>query len=81
MRRALGQRIGAFMTTVIRDYGVDLRLGDAVERIEAGSASTVAAVILRDGTRIDTDLVAGCGKSRLIVVSLPFIAWGTSVSH
>src|SRR6516164_6518675 len=57
MRRALGQRIGAFMTTVIRDYGVDLRLGDAVERIEAGSASTVAAVILRDGTRIDTDLV------------------------
>ena len=26
-------------------------------------------------------LLAGCGKSRLIVVSLPFIAWGTSVSH
>jgi len=25
--------------------------------------------------------LAGCGKSRLIVVSLPFIAWGTSVSH
>ena len=57
MRRALGQRIGAFMATVIRDYGVDLRLGAAVERIEAGDASTVAAVILRDGTRIDTDLV------------------------
>ena len=57
MRRALGQRIGAFMATVIRDYGVDLRLGAAVERIEAGDASTVGAVILRDGTRIDTDLV------------------------
>jgi len=25
--------------------------------------------------------LTGCGKSRLIVVSLPFIAWGTSVSH
>ena len=26
-------------------------------------------------------VLAGCGKSRLIVVSLPFIAWGTSVTH
>jgi hypothetical protein len=26
-------------------------------------------------------VLAGCGKSRLIVVSLPRIAWGTSVSH
>jgi NADPH-dependent 2,4-dienoyl-CoA reductase/sulfur reductase-like enzyme len=33
MRRALGERIGAFMAGVIRDHGVDLRLGAAVERI------------------------------------------------
>jgi hypothetical protein len=25
--------------------------------------------------------LAGCGKSRLIVVSLPFIDWGASVTH
>lgn len=57
MRRALGERIGAFMAGVIRDHGVDLRLGAAVERIEADNAGAVAAVVLKDGTRIDSDLV------------------------
>ena len=57
MRRALGERIGGFMAGVIRDHGVDLRLGAAVERIEADSADAVAAVVLKDGTRIDSDLV------------------------
>jgi NADP-dependent 3-hydroxy acid dehydrogenase YdfG len=27
------------------------------------------------------EALAGCGKSRLIVVSLPFIDWGASVTH
>ena len=57
MRRALGERIGAFMAGVIRDHGVDLRLGAAVERIEGDNAGAVAAVVLKDGTRIDSDLV------------------------
>ena len=57
MRRALGERIGAFMAGVIRDHGVDLRLGAAVERIAADNTGAVAAVVLKDGTRIHSDLV------------------------
>jgi NADPH-dependent 2,4-dienoyl-CoA reductase/sulfur reductase-like enzyme len=57
MRRALGERIGAFMAGVIRDHGVDLRLGAMVERIEADNAGAVAAVMLKDGTRIGCNLV------------------------
>jgi NADPH-dependent 2,4-dienoyl-CoA reductase/sulfur reductase-like enzyme len=57
MRRALGERIGAFMAGVIRDHGVDLRLGAAVERIAADITGAVAAVVLKDGTRIHSDLV------------------------
>ena len=57
MRRALGERIGAFMAGVIRNHGVDLRLGAMVERIEADNAGAVAAVMLKDGTRIGCDLV------------------------
>jgi NADPH-dependent 2,4-dienoyl-CoA reductase/sulfur reductase-like enzyme len=65
MRRALGERIGAFMAGVIRDHGVDLRLGAAVERIEADTTGAVAAVVLKDGTRIDSDLViVGLGAVR-----------------
>jgi NADPH-dependent 2,4-dienoyl-CoA reductase/sulfur reductase-like enzyme len=57
MRRALGERIGAFMAGVIRDHGVDLRLGAAVERIAADDTGAVAVVVLKDGTRIRSDLV------------------------
>jgi NADPH-dependent 2,4-dienoyl-CoA reductase/sulfur reductase-like enzyme len=57
MRRALGERIGALMAGVIRDHGVDLRLGAAVERIAADNVGAVAAVVLKDGTRIHSDLV------------------------
>ena len=57
MRRALGERIGAFMAGVIRDHGVDLRLGAMVERIEADNAGAVAAVMLKDGKRIGCDLI------------------------
>jgi NADPH-dependent 2,4-dienoyl-CoA reductase/sulfur reductase-like enzyme len=57
MRRALGERIGAFMAGVIRDHGVDLRLGAAVERIAADNTGAVAAVVLKDGTRIHSNLV------------------------
>jgi NADPH-dependent 2,4-dienoyl-CoA reductase/sulfur reductase-like enzyme len=56
MRRALGNRIGGFIAGAIRDHGVDLRLGAAVERI-ADIAGAVAAVVLKDGTRIYSDLV------------------------
>src|SRR5438270_11352410 len=57
MRRALGERIGALMAGVIRDHGVDLRLGAAVERIAADNTGAVAAVVLKDGTRVYSDLV------------------------
>jgi NADPH-dependent 2,4-dienoyl-CoA reductase/sulfur reductase-like enzyme len=57
MRRALGERIGTLMAGVIRDHGVDLRLGAAVERIAADNTGAVAAVVLKDGTRIHSDLV------------------------
>jgi NADPH-dependent 2,4-dienoyl-CoA reductase/sulfur reductase-like enzyme len=56
MGRALGERIGAFMAGVIRDHDVDLRLGAAVERIQADNAGA-AAVVLKDGTWIHSDLV------------------------
>ena len=42
---------------------------------------------LAEGQRVAMEVaegrkgLAGCGKSRLIVVSLPFIARSTSVSH
>jgi 3-phenylpropionate/trans-cinnamate dioxygenase ferredoxin reductase component len=60
LEKALGERLGGFYRDVHLEHGVDLRLENAVTRIEgAGSAERV---VLADGETIDCDLVvAGIG--------------------
>ncbi len=55
LARALGEQMGLACSAVHGDHGVDLRLGVGV----AGFAGTdrVEAVLLADGTRIETDVV------------------------
>ncbi|MCJ2032166.1 FAD-dependent oxidoreductase [Methylobacterium sp. J-043] len=61
---ALGSRLGGLIGEVAREKGVDLRLESEIERME-GQAGRLAAVILKDGERIETDcLVAAIGTLR-----------------
>ena len=52
----------AFLRDLHRGHGVDIREGTGLERLEAGPYGRVAAALLADGTRLETDLViAGIG--------------------
>ena len=53
--RALGQEMGNIYADIHRDHGVDLRLGQGVERIEG--TGRVERVIATAGATIDCDLV------------------------
>jgi 3-phenylpropionate/trans-cinnamate dioxygenase ferredoxin reductase subunit len=60
LEHALGDRLGAFYRDVHLEHGVDLRLENAVTRIEG--AQGAERVVLADGETIDCDLVvAGIG--------------------
>lgn len=60
MLRGLGPRWGAFMERVHREQGVDVRTGVGVSAAEGTSA--LEAVVLTDGTRVETSLmVVGIG--------------------
>jgi 3-phenylpropionate/trans-cinnamate dioxygenase ferredoxin reductase subunit len=53
--RVLGEELGGVYAQIHRDHGVDLRLGEGVERFAGGGR--VEAVIGTSGTRYDADLV------------------------
>ncbi|MEX2393394.1 MAG: FAD-dependent oxidoreductase [Actinomycetota bacterium] len=55
LKRVLGDDIGAAYAQIHRDHGVDVRLGEGVERIEGGGR--VEAVVGTSGTRYPADLV------------------------
>jgi 3-phenylpropionate/trans-cinnamate dioxygenase ferredoxin reductase subunit len=60
LEHVLGDRLGAFYRDVHLEHGVDLRLENAVTRIEG--AQNAERVVLADGETIDCDLVvAGIG--------------------
>lgn len=60
LEHVLGDRLGAFYRDVHLEHGVDLRLENAVTRIEG--AESAERVVLADGETIDCDLVvAGIG--------------------
>jgi len=52
----LGQQVAKLFAVLHRDHGVDLRCNVEVERL-TGDDGAVSAVILRDGSVIDADLV------------------------
>jgi 3-phenylpropionate/trans-cinnamate dioxygenase ferredoxin reductase subunit len=52
---ALGPEIGARCAELHRDHGVELRLGTPVQRFEG--AGRVEAIRLRDGSRVEADVV------------------------
>ncbi len=65
LSRAVGAPLGAFMAEVARGAGVDLRLGAAIDRMEADARGRLAALVLEDGDRIETGcLVAAIGTER-----------------
>ena len=53
--RVLGEEIGGVYAQIHRDHGVDLRLGEGVDRFEG--AAGVEAVVGTSGTRYPADLV------------------------
>jgi 3-phenylpropionate/trans-cinnamate dioxygenase ferredoxin reductase component len=53
--RVLGEEIGGVYAQIHRDHGVDLRLGEGVDRFEG--AGRVEAVVGTSGTRYPADLV------------------------
>lgn len=53
--RVLGEEIGGVYAQIHRDHGVDLRLGESVERFEGGGR--IEAVVGTSGTRYPADLV------------------------
>lgn len=53
---ALGPRLGGWVGGIARERGVDLRLGAEIERMEAPDGR-LAAVVLKDGARIEADVV------------------------
>jgi 3-phenylpropionate/trans-cinnamate dioxygenase ferredoxin reductase subunit len=62
LEKMLGGKLGAFYRDVHHDHGVDLRMENAVTRIEG--AGTVERVVLADGETVECDLVvAGIGAS------------------
>ena len=63
LERALGRRMGMLMADIHREHGVDVRLGVAVEGIDAADGH-VTGVRLADGTTIPTRaVVVGIGVS------------------
>ncbi len=64
---AVGAPLGGFMAEVARGAGVDLRLGASIARMEADPRGRLAALVLEDGGRIETDcLVVAIGAARNI---------------
>lgn len=60
LQRALGRDVGAVMEALHRDHGVDLHMGEPVERLEGGER--VEAVVTAGGRRIGCDFaVVGLG--------------------
>lgn len=61
LSRNLGDLVAPVFTEIARSHGVDIRCGSGVRLLEgsdeAGGGGAVRAVILNDGTRIETDLV------------------------
>ena len=53
--RVLGEQVGAVFAALHEDHGVVMRLGVGVEKLVG--ASSVEAVVLSDGTRVDADVV------------------------
>lgn len=53
--RVLGGQVGAVFAALHEGHGVEMRLGAGVERLTGDS--TVGAVVLSDGTRVDADVV------------------------
>lgn len=62
---AVGAPLGNFMAEVARGAGVDLRLGASIARMEADGQGRLAALVLEEGGRIETDcLVVAIGAAR-----------------
>ncbi len=60
--RVLGPKIAQVFADLHRDHGVDLRTSAEVASLREGSAGTVGAVVLADGTEIGADaVVVGVG--------------------
>ncbi len=57
LSRGLGPRMGAAVSALHRDHGVDLRTGTGVEAIDADASGHVARVRLHDGSAVDADVV------------------------
>ncbi len=57
LERVLGPEVGALLAARYADSGVDLRLGDGVERLERGSDGRPQALVLADGTTVPTEAV------------------------
>lgn len=56
LARVAGERLSRFFEAEHRSHGVDLRTGARVDRMETANGK-VTAIILDDGTQIDTDMV------------------------
>ncbi|HEX9823956.1 MAG TPA: FAD-dependent oxidoreductase [Actinomycetota bacterium] len=60
LRRALGEEMGSIYARIHRDHGVDLRLGEGVEKVE--STADLARVTTTTGATIEGDaVVVGIG--------------------
>jgi NADPH-dependent 2,4-dienoyl-CoA reductase/sulfur reductase-like enzyme len=57
LTRGLGPRMGAAVSAIHRDHGVDLRTGVGVAGIHGDGAGHVTTVALEDGTTLDADVV------------------------
>jgi 3-phenylpropionate/trans-cinnamate dioxygenase ferredoxin reductase subunit len=57
LERVLGREVGDLLALRYRAHGIDLRLGAGVERLERGGDRRPRALVLDDGSRIETDVV------------------------
>jgi NADPH-dependent 2,4-dienoyl-CoA reductase/sulfur reductase-like enzyme len=55
--RVLGEDVGRALAALHERNGVDVRLGVGVERLDADAAGHVRAVLLADGTTVETSVV------------------------
>lgn len=56
LEAALGPRLGGLVGEIAQERGVDLRLGAEIERMES-EGGRLTGVVLRDGARIEADIV------------------------
>jgi NADPH-dependent 2,4-dienoyl-CoA reductase/sulfur reductase-like enzyme len=66
LSRVLGEKVGSGLKTFLESKGINFKLGADIDRAEPSTAdpSKVGAVFLKDGTKLDADLVVlGVGVS------------------